>query len=1010
MKRRLREVIRGVLALATVAILIIGVPIALLRFGGTPGGGIARALTDELSSDNTKAELLLGGTLMLIAWLCWAQLTFALVTEMIAVARGTVTRRATVLPGIQAVARRLVATSTLLIATVAPSASAVAAPLLPISTSSEPTEMLFPAPTSGTPTQHASLQPSGSATTVLDAVYVVQDRDTFWDLSDRFLGDGLRWQELRAASVGCQMPDGSVITGATEALQPGWILRLPPGAAQPTGDTGAAGTASPSSQQVEISRGEHFWQLATDALAASWGRTPTDPEIAPFWADMVAANDANLAVPGNPDLIYAGQQVLLPSAPADPAVGQPPPPPPPPSVEPEERSQPSSPPPAPPPAPTSTAPTVTPTTTAATAAPSLASPAADTVAPPAEETTDDATSARDLILGLGALATGAGALAITLRRLRHQQGVRRQPGVSPRALPAASAEYERRTRSIADVDSSRWIDAVNRYLTRQLANHATGTLPAVIAARAGALGVELLLDEPTPPIEGFVQDPTSDSAWRLDPSIELAALEAQATGHQHYCPALLPVGRTAAGDLHLDLEQIGILAVDGPADATAGWFRTIATAAATVEAAEHCTVVALDAGPGLAGLDRVVVPADPGAWVSQIADEMRRLNDRLDQTPYQLRASEGEIFHPTIVLVGPGQTALARTLVDAAALINTPLAVVAAAPLGLGSRLALTATSAMLEPHGLDFVPALTSASEVSLVGSLIASTADDPVSALPATPPQPVATMSPAGGEPGRAAAAEVIDRVTRKRPIEVAILTPTPRVRGLRKEPTSKIGAVISYLAYHRTVSSQAVRDQFWPASTNRSTADNALSQVRQLLGTTAAGSHRLGIASNTGRYELSDEVGCDWTKVKTLVDEAGGRSGQDAIDLLRAALEQVGGKLGVDAARNYDWLRDDYEVYGTIERVVVDAAHRLGELALGAGDHALARRAASMGLSAVPGQEALHRLEMRAAAAAGDLDGVRTAYRAAVHAAEALGPWSEVQPETVELLKSLTAAAYD
>jgi hypothetical protein len=177
-----------------------------------------------------------------------------------------------------------------------------------------------------------------------------------------------------------------------------------------------------------------------------------------------------------------------------------------------------------------------------------------------------------------------------------------------------------------------------------------------------------------------------------------------------------------------------------------------------------------------------------------------------------------------------------------------------------------------------------------------------------------------------------------------------------------------------------------------------------VRQLLGAGADGRHRLTVATNTGRYEVSDDVGCDWTKAATLIQTARTRSDADAVQLLRSALELVGGRIASDADRSFAWLSDDHEVYGLIERTMVDAAHRLGALALATSDHALARWAADRGLAVVPGQEALLRLQMRAAAMAGDSQGVIDAYRVAVAAAEELGPWSEVQPETEALLADL------
>lgn len=1011
MNRRLREIIRAVLAIGIIALLLGGVPIALYRFAGTPGGDISRALTDGLSSDNTRTEQLLRGSLVLIGWLCWAQLAVAFVAETRAAMRGSAARAAAVLPGIQALAARLIAASTLLVTSVAPAATAAAGPLTPVSALVEPAPTPTLAPLGNSDAARhmdvAFVAPTSAIVAADVPVYLVQERDTLWDLAERFLGDGLRWGQLRDENLGRTMADGAVINDATETLQPGWDLHLPAGAVLPLNVTPHAAGTTPLSEPVQVERGEHFWQLATDALTSAWGRPPSDPELAPFWADMIELNQANLAVAGQPDLVYAGQTFLVPPIPTDPHAETA-------ATRADPQSTPTAP--ATEPAEAAEAATPTPTPTGETApadtssAPSIITPAADETHAPAAATEGHGKHAAGYIaLGLGGLATGAGALAITLRRLRHHQAARRQPGTTPLALPPLAIDYEARTRTIADTEASRWIDATNRYLTRQLAANVTGaSLPSLIAVRAGTHGIELLLDEPCPPADGFVKDPTSQSAWRLDPSLELAELEAAADGHQPYSPALLPVGRTDGGELHLDLEQIGILSIDGEPNAIESWYRTIAAGVATVSTANYCTVVALDPAFTEGGLEQLTVPADPNAWAEQFVKEMNQLHQRLDSTPYQQRVTPGEIFHPTIVLIGPTRAALAGPLADAAALINTPMAVIATTPLPFGSRLFLTTDQATFEPTGLDFTPALTSAAETEAVATLLHSAAEDaeaaPAVERPAVLPVADALHAACPQEP----VAELIARVTAKCPIEVQLLTPRPRIRGLGKQPTSKVAAVIGYLAYHRTISSQTVREHFWPASTSRSTADNAMSQVRQLLGTSAEGTHRLTIAINSGRYELSDEVGCDWTKATALIELARTRCGQDAMDLLRAGLEQADGRFAADADRNFGWLHDDYQVYSVIERTLIDAADRLGELALDASDHALARWAADKGLAIVPGQEPLRRIEMRAAAGLGDLEALRRAYTAAAQFAETLGPWCEVQPETHELFTRLCSKA--
>ena len=63
MIRRLTDLTKGLLAIAAIAALLVGVPLLLYRLGGIPGSSVVEAFTDPLTSDNTRSERLLAGTL-----------------------------------------------------------------------------------------------------------------------------------------------------------------------------------------------------------------------------------------------------------------------------------------------------------------------------------------------------------------------------------------------------------------------------------------------------------------------------------------------------------------------------------------------------------------------------------------------------------------------------------------------------------------------------------------------------------------------------------------------------------------------------------------------------------------------------------------------------------------------------------------------------------------------------------------------------------------------------------
>ena len=597
-----------------------------------------------LASDNTRSEQLLAGVLGLIAWFCWVQVAYALVVETSAAIRGRATNRALLLPGIQAFAARLVTAATLTVSSFAPSVAVLAAPLVPL-VSYEP---VFASP-AGSEVLVSAAQ-STPATPDTTQVFAATERDTFWSIAEATLGDGLRWSEIRDANIGLRMADGATINPTTEEVGAGWQLRLPVDAVLPLHQANEpAETAFDNEAEgewVEVEKGDHFWSLADEALTEAWGRSPTDSEIAPYWADLVEANKDRLLPPGDQNLIYPEQRFELPETPSDPNAPDIPAPA-------EEDAILASPPMSrPEPTPATTAPAVSelppqqmPTTPVPN--PDVASPGRREPSVEQSVTIDDGwPEMATVALGIGGVAVGAGALSVTLRRRRAHRSAKRLPDTTLEPPAEEASEYERRTRPVADTEAARWVEATNKLITARLAKHKAHRLPAVIAMRAGRFGVEVLLDEPCALIEGFVPGNDENSAWRLHPDLELRMIEAETEDVQPYSPALVPVGSTDAGDLLLDLEQLGVLSVEGDDEDIAGWFRSIAAGLAAAAWSQYCEVVVLGGPPEMAQLEQVTVPDDPQAWAVTTSLAMRKLHERLSASPYEQRIKLGEIFHP----------------------------------------------------------------------------------------------------------------------------------------------------------------------------------------------------------------------------------------------------------------------------------------------------------------------------------------------------------------------------
>ena len=70
--------------------------------------------------------------------------------------------------------------------------------------------------------------------------------------------------------------------------------------------------ASPAKGTWTVVSGENLWAIARSHLAAEWGRTPSNAEVARVWTGLIEANRSRLRQPGNADLIYPGQELVLP--------------------------------------------------------------------------------------------------------------------------------------------------------------------------------------------------------------------------------------------------------------------------------------------------------------------------------------------------------------------------------------------------------------------------------------------------------------------------------------------------------------------------------------------------------------------------------------------------------------------------------------------------------------------------------------------------------------------------
>jgi hypothetical protein len=498
----------------------------------------------------------------------------------------------------------------------------------------------------------------------------------------------------------------------------------------------------------------------------------------------------------------------------------------------------------------------------------------------------------------------------------------------------------------ADLERAHWLDAALRNLASTCAESGH-PLPPVYAALVDDEQLELLLA----PARTSAPDPWSvcdeGRRWVLQ---RVDSPRAAAVGPAAY-PALVCLGRDEQGrDVLVDLEASGgPVQITGDAVVASEVAAALAIQLATMPWSDTVRVSALGLPAEVTSLAgaRIDLISDLEPVVARLEARGARAQD--DVLTGRLVRAHDEA--PEYILVAePISEGLASRVAAVTAGSRHPFGVVAVGAMPGGQwRLEVDESGALTLPLlGLSVIAhRLVPRTLAAVAGLFEAADAE-----LPAQAPGrvEVPTTNPTIDDATFAAA-----------PVRIGILGPI-EVRASGPLDPSRVplaAEVVTYIAAHPGgVHPGVLAAAIWPRGVTHAVATATIDRVRDWLGEDADGAARLRTDAN-GRYLLAPSVAVDWHCLCTLLLRSqGARSPQEEADLLRRALRLVRGPVLQDRpATRYTWLiRTPLE--RTIEKVVVDAAHRLVEFSSKMSDHADASDAALSGLRLAPTAQLLWR----------------------------------------------------
>ena len=293
--RTVGDVLIGVLAIAALAALTVGVPIALVGIIGLPWPHATPSLSVLTHQLDIPSIL---RVLSIVIWLAWLQLVWCVIVEIRAAVRNVgVPSRVPLAGATQSAAHRLVTAALLLF-----TAGSALSPALTHAAPPRPSHTISataPGARSGsqpgrqtTPPQQVRA-PAVAQAPQAEKIYVVKPpagryHESLWEIAQNHLGDGRRYAEIYELNKDRAQPDGTKLTIAS-LIRPGWVLRMPRDASGPgievvtdqPSATPAAGPASNGSSDASTSEPSTSTSAPVTSAPTSTSEAPGSDTGAP---------------------------------------------------------------------------------------------------------------------------------------------------------------------------------------------------------------------------------------------------------------------------------------------------------------------------------------------------------------------------------------------------------------------------------------------------------------------------------------------------------------------------------------------------------------------------------------------------------------------------------------------------------------------------------------------------------------------------------------------------------